>query len=133
MTIKVMPFKTKRAQDNVTDSGAFGPLKYEIYDKWRTIHLIDGNKVFKKDCDCFESQIDKSGIDSLKEGESVTIEGSGDNANLIITLKDGELAMRLEDKVRSLTQKLQSILDRSKKKVLTISSSRTEKKASVRA
>jgi hypothetical protein len=124
MSGKMVPFAgIKRKEDTgVTDSGEFGNLKFEVYDKWQTIHLIekDGKKekIFKKNCDLFEDAFDEIDFDSMSEGDTAKIEGSGDNADLIITIKDGDVSMHLENKKMPGLKKFFDLIARSKKKVL---------------
>ena len=81
-----------------TDSGFLENLKYKVYGKWNTIHIYEGNKVFKKDCDRFEEAFEKINIEDLLNKKEVTIEGSGDNADLLVTTLNGEVSLRLKDK-----------------------------------
>ena len=119
---KLLNFKGKSERENtdITDSGEFGNLRYEIYGKWNTIHIIDDkcDDVFKKDCDVFETAFEEIDFDSLNEGESVKIEGSGDNADLIITFKDDDTVMHLEEKKLPGIRNVLNILKKAKRKVL---------------
>jgi hypothetical protein len=121
---KTIPFgvpKSKRKL-GITDSGEFGNLKFEIYDKWRTIHLIEEgtkrNKVFKKDCDLFEEQFEDIDFDDMSDGDTAKVEGSGDNADLIITVKDGEIVMHLESKDIPTLRRFKNLLSAAKEKVM---------------
>ena len=125
MSGKLVPFggsnkesKAATKNPNISDSGVFGNLKFEVYDKWRTIHLIEGKKVFKKDADIFEDEFEKIDFNAMKEDEEIKIEGSGDNADLIIKIKEGDPELRLENKQMPGIRKLKEILQKSKEKVL---------------
>jgi hypothetical protein len=126
MSGKILPFKgdntkekeLKEKNPNLTDSGKFGDLSFEVYDKWQTIHLIEKNMVFKKDCEIFEDQFDEIDFELMKEGETAKIEGSGDNADLIITIKEGDAALHLENKKLPGIRRLKNLLSKSKEKVL---------------
>lgn len=124
MKEKFLPFKgaKNKSKSGITDSGEFGGLKFEVYDKWHTIHLIEPGKkkdiVFKKDCDAFEDEFEDIDYDAMSEGDSTKIEGSGDNADLIITVKDGDIVMHLEKKEMPTITKFKNLLTAAKKKVM---------------
>lgn len=126
MSGKMIPFEGKEKEtavqdisdSQVTDSGDFGNLKFKIYGKWNTIHIEEGDKVFKKDCHIFEELFERLDTDTMKEGSEYTIPGSGDNADLIITIKDGEPVLRVEEKKIPGLVKLKKMLQNTKDKVL---------------
>lgn len=114
----------KSSSSAITDSGEFLTLRYEIYSKWGTIHLIETNGVkkdivFKKDCKVFEEKLEEIDFDSMCDGDTAKIEGSGNNADLIITVRDGDISVHLENKKMPGFIKIMDILKKSKKKVAT--------------
>ena len=124
MTGKMIPFagQNHKKSSAITDSGEFGNLKYEVYEKWNTIHFIESrnNKeiTFKKDCDAFEEEFENICFNMMSNGDTAKIEGSGDNADLIISIKNGDLDMHLELKKMPGLRKFISLLEKSKKKVM---------------
>ena len=124
MEKKLLPFAGLRSKNKsgITDSGEFGNLKFEVYDKWHTIHLIEKDSkkdiVFKKDCDAFEDEFEDIDFDSMSEGDATKIEGSGDNADLIITVKDGDIEMHLERKEMPTLKRFKNLLTAAKEKVM---------------
>jgi len=124
---KIISFKKETAKkdvpNDILDSGVLGDLSFEIHGRWNTIHITDKKapgKIFKKDCDKFQDEFDAMNFDDLVEKQVFTIEGSGDNANLVFTKKDGEILISLEPKKYQGIQKFKDLLLKSKEKVMNI-------------
>lgn len=120
MSPKILPIKghnskggkTTPANEIVVDHGSLGKgVEYEIY-KRGVIHVFNKDLCFKKDIDQFEDCLDKMTFEKLGEGESLTMEGSGDNDHLVFTVKDGELQVSLSKRGFAVINKLKSILNR---------------------
>lgn len=124
MTKKILEFRSKKpssrkspANGPIADEGTLGKLKYRVF-KRGVIHIFNNAEtlLFKKDCDVFESEVDKLKLNSLKNGESVKIEGSGDNDTLIFSCKNDDIEIRLEGISYGMLTKLKKILNSGKKK-----------------
>lgn len=119
MSKKIIPFvKGGTSSDTVVDEeGSIGHLKYKVY-KRGVIHVIDENKglIFKKDPDLFEDAVNQLKLNSLKDGETAVIKGSGDNDDLVFECTNGDIDMRLEKKSYGMVSKLKKIFESAKKK-----------------
>lgn len=91
--------------------GEMGGLSFRSY-KRGVIHLFDKTGLlFKKDADLFEEELEKIKPDSLSEGESAEIPGSGDNCDLILKLENGDVKLSLRKKQTVTMKKLREVLD----------------------
>ena len=118
---KIIPFvsegtkKTKRGEGQIVEHGKLGKLDFEVYRRG-VIHIFDKKFIFKKDCVAFEDAIDELNLSTLKDGEEVMIQGSGDNDNLVFKHVDGDIEISLREKSFNMISKLKRILNRGKKK-----------------
>ena len=110
MTKKIIPF-IKKAAPEIVENGDIGNLKYEVLKKG-VIHIFDSSNIFKKDCLEFDTEFEKNDFKNLSEGQTVLINGSGDNANLLFTKKNGNIEISLKPKEFSVIEKLKKIIKR---------------------
>ena len=117
---KVLSFVSKgaKAKENnedgtVVDHGKIGNLDYSVLSRG-VIHITDGKQTFKKDPDLFEEKLEELDFTKITEGTPFTIEGSGDNADLIFSLKDGDIHLSLKAKEFGIVRKLRDIISRGK-------------------
>jgi hypothetical protein len=125
MPSKILEFKSKKssgrksspANGPILDEGTLGKLKYRVF-KRGVIHIFNSTEtlLFKKDCDVFESEIDKLKLNDLKDGENKKIEGSGDNDTLIFSCSKGDIEIELNRRSYGMLSKLKKILNSGKKK-----------------
>lgn len=101
--------------EDILDHGSIGDLHYEINHR-QVIHISDKKGHFKKDADSFEEALNKLDLESLQEGESLTITGSGDNDDLVFTMKEGDLKLSLAKKGFGVVEKLRGLISKSRKK-----------------
>lgn len=106
---------TKKEDENILDHGRIGSLSYEINHRG-VIHIFDKKGRFKKDADSFEDSLNKLDFEKIQEGDSLVIEGSGDNDNLIFTMKDGNIELSLAKKGFGVIDKLRGLINISRKK-----------------
>ncbi len=109
--------KRTAADGAVLEEGKFGKLNYKVF-KRGVIHIFNNTKtlLFKKDCELFETEIDKMNLNNLKDEDVEKMVGSGDNDNLVFTCVKGDLIMSLEKREYSMLTKLKSILKMGAKK-----------------
>ena len=111
--------KTRKtpAKKDVEEEGKLGKLNYTVF-KRGVIHLTNSSKtlLFKKDCELFETEIDKMNLNDLKDEDVRKMSGSGDNDNLLFTCVKGDLVMSLEKREYGLLKKLKGILKKGAKK-----------------
>lgn len=122
---KLLEFKSKKgsgrrnspANGPILDEGILGKLKYRVF-KRGVIHIFNSAEtlLFKKDCDVFESDVDKLKLNDLSDGNSSKIEGSGDNDTLIFSCKNGDIEIKLEKRSYGMLTRLKKILNGGKKK-----------------
>lgn len=103
--------KKNAAKEDIVDHGIIGKLSYEIY-KRGVIHIFDKKLTFKKNIEPFEDEIEQLDFDSLTEGQNLVMKGSGDNDNLVFTLKDGELEVSLSKRGFAVIDKLKDVLSK---------------------
>lgn len=107
--------KKATTDGKIDDHGTLGGLDYELYTRG-VLHIKDKNGLcFKKDPDHFEEAIEDINFDAMVEDEETVIEGSGDNDNLVLTVKDGEIIMSLRKKEFKVIRKLRELINRGKK------------------
>jgi len=106
----------KKGKDTALDHGKIGDLDYELHARG-CVHIFDKDGLrFKKDALLFEGSLDTLNLDTLKDGEETLIEGSGDNPDLILKKKDGDIILSLRKKGYSTINKLKDILKKVTKK-----------------
>lgn len=113
---KVDPKKSP-SNYSVLSDGKLGSLSYDIHNVggvMNTLHVTDGKLKFKKNFDDFEDKFSGLNPDSMTDGDTYVITGSGDNDNLIFTKKDGDIEISLEKKGFEILDKLRSILNHGK-------------------
>lgn len=98
----------------LADHGKIGNLDYKVYSRG-VIHITDRILIFKKDPDIFEEKLEEINFKGLSDGDEKVIEGSGDNDDLVITLKDGELELSLRKKEFGILRKLRGLICSGKK------------------
>ncbi len=98
-------------QGPIIDEGSLGEMKYRVF-KRGVIHIFNSAEtlLFKKDCDVFEKELEKLELNSLKDGESKKIEGSGDNDTLIFTCTNNNIVIFLNRPEYGMITKLKNIL-----------------------
>jgi len=101
---------TKSADKAVLEEGKIGDLTIRVYQRG-VIHILDSNGLtFKKDPEEFEKQIKSLG-DNFKEA---VIQGSGDNDDLVLEQKDGDLKITLRKKEHGLITSLKKFVEKAK-------------------
>lgn len=105
---------TKDPDGLVADHGKIGNLNYKVYTRG-VIHITDGKLTFKKDPDLFEEELENIDFDAMLDGDEHVIEGSGDNDNLAMSIKDGDLVLSLRKKEFGIVQKLRKLICDGKK------------------
>lgn len=118
---KMIPFVSKgkgtaTPQDGtIADHGKIGSLSYEVYTRG-VLHIKDNKGlVFKKDPEIFEEELEKIDFGKVSEGQELVIVGSGDNDDLILTVKDDEIQLSLRKKEFSIVRKLRDLISLGKK------------------
>lgn len=116
----LIPFISNGKSENssegtVADYGKIGTLDYRVYTRG-VIHISDGTLTFKKNPDLLEEELNDCKINELKENEEIVITGSGDNADLIIKLIDGDAVLSLRQKEYGIIYKLRSLISSGKTK-----------------
>lgn len=106
---------TKKDEDDILDQGTIGKLSYEINNR-QVIHIFDKKGCFKKDADSFEEALNKLDFEKMQEGDNLTIEGSGDNDDLVFIIKDGDIELSLAKKGFCVIDKLRGLISKSRKK-----------------
>jgi len=110
----VVPFISKgkklfSPEGEVIDHGTICGLKYEVF-KRGVIHIFDGKCKFKKDAVLFEDAVEELDFDTIGDGETLEIKGSGDNDDMIFTKKDGDIKITLKRRRFKTMEKLKNIL-----------------------
>jgi len=117
-TKKILKFQSKSGEGRkdppkgeIIDEGTLGELKYRVF-KRGNIHIFNKAEtlLFKKDCDVFDSEVDKLNLNNLRDGESVKIEGSGENDTLVFACVKGDIEISLEKRAYNMLTKLKKIL-----------------------
>jgi hypothetical protein len=116
------PKKSGKDDDGVViDHGKIGSLDYEVYKRGAkqgspilVLHIFNSKMRFKKDADVFEDELDKIDFDKLDERH--VIKGSGDNDDLVLMLKDGDVVFDLTKKGLTMINKVKDILSKNRKK-----------------
>ncbi len=118
---KTIPFVSKgkgksTPQDGtIADHGKIGNLDYEVFTRG-VLHIKDGKGLcFKKDPEIFEEELEKIDFSQVSEGQEMVIVGSGDNDDLIMTVKDDEIVLSLRRKEFSIIRKLRDLISLGKK------------------
>ena len=115
---KLIPLVKSRGtptdNDEVLDAGTIGKLKYEVSKKGN-IRIYERNRCFKKDADLFEDSLNKLDFDSMEDGDRLTIEGNGDNDDLVFTKKEGEIQLTLSPKGFGVINKLREIIGKGRR------------------
>jgi len=113
---KLLPFRGGKlnpakdtAEGTIVESGTIGDLNWEVY-SYGTIHIMQNGRVFKKDCDLFEKELDEVPDNALRH----VIKGSGDNDNLVITQVDGEYVAHVEKSGHMIVEKLRELVTKGK-------------------
>lgn len=96
----------KKEDSSILEQGDFGSLKYTVY-KRGVIHITDGKLTFKKDPDIFQDFVRNTNFSKSKK---VTIPGSGDNADLILTSNGDDFKATLNKKEFKLISKMKDII-----------------------
>jgi len=108
---------TGKEKDEILEKGRIGDLNIAVM-KRGVIHIWNKTKypniLFKKDPELFQEELDKIDFAELAVGESVKIEGSGDNDHLIFKLVDGNLVPSLEKRKFGVISKIESFIKRAK-------------------
>jgi len=117
---QIIPFiksrgSKKTAEGEILDHGNISNVEYEIY-KRGVIHIFDKDHRFKKDIDLFETEFNKLNFDSLSNGNTIDLSGSGDNDDLVFTKKDGDITLSFKKKGFKTIEKLKGILSKAKQK-----------------
>jgi hypothetical protein len=100
----------KKGKEPALDHGKIGDLDYELHARG-CVHIYDKEGLrFKKDALLFEDSLDALNLDTLKDGEETFIDGSGDNPDLILKKKDGDIILFLRKKGYSTINKLKDLL-----------------------
>ena len=118
--LKFRSVKENKTTDNgkVVESGNLGTLLYEVYKpnpQFAVINIsnIEKTLAFKKDALKFETELSKLDFKNMKEGDVLSLKGSGDNDDLVFTFKDGELEVSLKERESfPIITKLKDILKR---------------------
>lgn len=109
------PSQEPPVDGEILEEGDLGGLKYRSY-KRGVVHFYNSDGlVFKKDADLFENEMEKINPDSIAEGESKEIQGSGDNCDLIFKLEGGDIRLSLRSKQTPTMKKLRNLLGSLKK------------------
>jgi hypothetical protein len=111
---KLIPFiqpkgKKESTDGEIIDHGDLGSLEYEVY-KRGVIHIFGDGKKFKKDMALFEDDLNQLDFGKMKEGDDLTLRGSGDNADIVFTLSNGDISITLKEKGFPTLEKLKNIL-----------------------
>ena len=101
--------------DEILDSGIIANLKYEVSKKGN-IRIYEKDRCFKKDADLFEDALNNLALDKMSEGDHLTIEGNGDNDDLVFTKKNGDINLSLSPKGFGVIGKLKEIIGKSRKR-----------------
>lgn len=111
---KPSALKNMTADGTVVDHGLIGDLKYDLYSRG-VIHIKDKKGLcFKKDPDNFEEALEDIDFATMSEEEEALIPGSGDNDDLILAIKDGEIVLSLRKKEFKLIRKLRDLISKGK-------------------
>jgi len=114
---KIIAFKQSNgpSPSDIIESGEIGDLNYAIY-KRGVIHIFDkkNERLFKKDPDVFEQEITKLKLNELTEGQTVSIQGSGDNDDLVFKCLKGDIVISLEKKEYGMVNKLKQLISKAK-------------------
>jgi hypothetical protein len=98
------------------DHGDISALQYELYQRGSTftvLHILDPKHkdlCFKKDISTFQAELDKIKFDKMAEDDHEEIKGSGDNDDLVFTMKSGEIVLSLKKRGFDVIDKLKDIL-----------------------
>ena len=114
MKRNMIPFKSKglkKEDGSVVDHGDLGSLQYEVFSRG-VIHIFDGKRTFKKDCNILQDELENIDFRKLDENKEIQIDGSGDNDHLVFKKKDGEIEVCLRERGIEVINKLKSILRR---------------------
>ena len=120
MAKKILKFQSKSgrkqkdlSKGQIVDEGSLGKLKYRVF-KRGNVHIANMAEtlLFKKDCDVFDSEVDQLNLNSLRDGESTKIEGSGENDTLVFVCIKGDIEISLEKRAYNMLTKLKNILTR---------------------
>ena len=106
----------KITEGAVVEQGTIGNLKIEVYERG-VIHITDPKKsslVFKKDPDIFVTDLEKHHLEDLPVGQSVKIEGSGDNDHLVLTMTDKGIVVSLEKRGFGVLGTLMNFINKAK-------------------
>lgn len=117
------PKGSKGSDDGiVVDHGKIDTLNYEVYKRGAkqgspilVLHIFDAKMRFKKDADIFEDELNNVDFDKLKK-ERAIIKGSGDNDDLILQIKDGDVVFSLAKKGLTMINKIKDILHTNRQK-----------------
>lgn len=116
---KLLKFQSRgshTSDKHVIEQGNVGGLSYQIF-KRGNIHIYDPadqSLMFKKDCDLFEEALKKLDLKSLKDGDSKSIPGSGDNDTLVFTCANGDIQMSLNKRSYGVIDMLDKVIKTAK-------------------
>ena len=120
ITKPLIPMLAKKMSTDdigVAEKGKIGGLDIVVL-KRGVIHIFNKEKypgmLFKKDPDIFLEELNKTDFAKLAVGESIKIEGSGDNDHLILTVVDGEVVPSLEKRKYGVISKLEGFIKKAK-------------------
>ena len=115
-------------KDKVVEKGTLGKLEITVYERG-VLHITDPahpDLIFKKDPETFEQDMDlflkqdKDGncvLSRLNPGESVKIQGSGDNDHLILTVTHDKIEACLESRGFGVIRTIQNFIAKAKRLV----------------
>lgn len=116
----------KDKKDKVVERGTMSKLEIAVYERG-VLHITDPKNldlVFKKDPEVFEQEMDKllkpdkdgkCAFDKLAVGESVKVEGSGDNDHLILTMTHKEIEASLEKRGFGVVRTIKNFIGKAKR------------------
>jgi len=105
--------KPSNKDGEIVDHGKLGNLEYELY-KRGTIHIFSKSLTFKKDPDLFEDAVCEIDFDTMENGDTAVIKGSGDNDNLVFICTESGIEIKLVKRGHDILSKLKSLITKGK-------------------
>jgi hypothetical protein len=102
-----MPIKKDKS---ILKEGTIGDLKYKIFDRGN-IQISEGDKIFRKELTILERVLSETNYETMKEGDSIKIDGAGDTDPLFIYKEKGVIGLRLRKNLPVIINELLSIID----------------------
>ena len=117
---KIIPLLNRRLKkkklEEIVEEGKVGGLVVRVFARG-VLHITnsDESRMFKKDPKCFEEELSDIDFQKMNVGDSVVIEGSGDNDDLVFTRVVDNIKLALRRREFGVIKKFREILRRAKK------------------